>query len=371
MEWEVIGKSCCNCGKSIPTSIGVGDRCPHCGVTFGEERSSYSSASSSSNDLELPKGVLGWLGTSVGCLLSLAIWIGFGALCIAPYPSKTGGQRGDSRSHVPPRTNSASDRAGTPTEPSPDKKDEEPATGISSHREETNGVTDEFHFGESPPAGMAELGPWDNTTNIACLLQSSELVSAEQLKLLFASYRLAIKASYPNDNEYAPDSVPDGVRLDLFVSSRDSHGGLVDSEVLKNLVGNPARISEYEELGGKTRFQRWEYTSGFSVIVEFDQFYGVSVDERLMRSGGFCKALQEAMIARGLEPHRFWTDSSGVHNVEAELVGFQEHNVLLKRIDGFVITVPYERLAEADQEWVRLADRLGRMDQESPGVISP
>jgi len=35
----VIGKSCNNCGKSVPISSKVGDRCPHCGVYWAEKNS--------------------------------------------------------------------------------------------------------------------------------------------------------------------------------------------------------------------------------------------------------------------------------------------------------------------------------------------
>lgn len=50
---------------------------------------------------------------------------------------------------------------------------------------------------------------------------------------------------------------------------------------------------------------------------------------------------------------RTWTDSTGTHTVEAQLVDVKDGKVHLKKIDGTVAVVPLEKLSEADQRFVR------------------
>jgi len=52
-------------------------------------------------------------------------------------------------------------------------------------------------------------------------------------------------------------------------------------------------------------------------------------------------------------PTKNWTDISGRFSVDAEMVGFQDGLVHLKRVDGKVVKVPLERLSPADQDFVR------------------
>lgn len=52
---------------------------------------------------------------------------------------------------------------------------------------------------------------------------------------------------------------------------------------------------------------------------------------------------------------RTWTDSTGKHKTEAEFVDCTDGVVRLKKDDGAVISVPMEKLSEADQEFVRLS----------------
>jgi hypothetical protein len=50
---------------------------------------------------------------------------------------------------------------------------------------------------------------------------------------------------------------------------------------------------------------------------------------------------------------RAWTDASGQHRVEAAFAGLAEGQVRLRRPDGTVVTLPLEKLCQADLEWVR------------------
>jgi hypothetical protein len=44
----VTGKACSNCNKEVPSHIGVGDSCPHCGVEFDYDETTGEKSSSSS-----------------------------------------------------------------------------------------------------------------------------------------------------------------------------------------------------------------------------------------------------------------------------------------------------------------------------------
>ena len=53
---------------------------------------------------------------------------------------------------------------------------------------------------------------------------------------------------------------------------------------------------------------------------------------------------------------RTWTDSTGTYKTEAELVDFQNGIVRLKKVDGTIVSLPIERLSQADQQFVRSQD---------------
>ena len=50
---------------------------------------------------------------------------------------------------------------------------------------------------------------------------------------------------------------------------------------------------------------------------------------------------------------RTWTDPTGKYKVEAELAGFKDGKVKLRKTDGVLLSVPITRLCEADQQFVR------------------
>lgn len=52
------------------------------------------------------------------------------------------------------------------------------------------------------------------------------------------------------------------------------------------------------------------------------------------------------------EDFRIWTDSTGRFRTEAQLLGFKDGQVELKKRDGSVIKIPIEKLAADDQEFV-------------------
>ncbi len=50
---------------------------------------------------------------------------------------------------------------------------------------------------------------------------------------------------------------------------------------------------------------------------------------------------------------RKWTDSSGKYTVEADFVDFKDGKVQLRKHDGKTVTVPIEKLSQADRSYVR------------------
>ena len=67
----------------------------------------------------------------------------------------------------------------------------------------------------------------------------------------------------------------------------------------------------------------------------------------------FVVALLGTIAAAVLAEERTWTDKTGKFKVSAELVEVQDGKALLRRADGKEISVPLERLSDADQQFVK------------------
>ena len=66
---------------------------------------------------------------------------------------------------------------------------------------------------------------------------------------------------------------------------------------------------------------------------------------------------------------RKWADKTGKYSVQAELVEVRGANVILKKSDGAVISVPVARLSEADRAFVkRAAGAPGAAAKEPPSA---
>lgn len=59
-----------------------------------------------------------------------------------------------------------------------------------------------------------------------------------------------------------------------------------------------------------------------------------------------------SLAAAGLADTRTWTDSTGRFSVEASLEEVRDDEVILKRADGTLITVPRARLGAADRRYL-------------------
>lgn len=53
------------------------------------------------------------------------------------------------------------------------------------------------------------------------------------------------------------------------------------------------------------------------------------------------------------EPVRVWTDSSGKFSVNAQLVDYANGKLHLKREDGTIVRVPFEKISFADRDHLR------------------
>jgi outer membrane protein assembly factor BamB len=70
-----------------------------------------------------------------------------------------------------------------------------------------------------------------------------------------------------------------------------------------------------------------------------------------------------------LAASRVWTDNTGSHSIEADLVGFSDGVVQLRREDGRVVDVPWSRLSAEDQDYV-LAEMARREAEGAPAVTA-
>lgn len=66
-------------------------------------------------------------------------------------------------------------------------------------------------------------------------------------------------------------------------------------------------------------------------------------------------------IGVGLSAHadgRAWTDSTGVYRVEADLLGFNDTTVVLKKQNRQMVAVPIEKLSAADRDYLKSKEGL-------------
>jgi hypothetical protein len=87
--------------------------------------------------------------------------------------------------------------------------------------------------------------------------------------------------------------------------------------------------------------------------------------------GGFSRGdwLIRATVARQSKT-RTWTDSTGKFSLRAELVDAAEGIVRLKKADGEIISLPIEKLSDADQDFVRSQTQEPPADAPSTVMIS-
>ena len=52
-------------------------------------------------------------------------------------------------------------------------------------------------------------------------------------------------------------------------------------------------------------------------------------------------------------PRREWSDPSGKFRVQAELVSVRGDKVILEKADGSIVTVPIEKLCQADRDFIK------------------
>jgi hypothetical protein len=68
---------------------------------------------------------------------------------------------------------------------------------------------------------------------------------------------------------------------------------------------------------------------------------------------GICLVSAIVLVLQASNAHaRKWTDKTGKFSVEADYVDLTDGKVVLKKTDGNVISVPLDRLSDADQQYV-------------------
>jgi len=77
-------------------------------------------------------------------------------------------------------------------------------------------------------------------------------------------------------------------------------------------------------------------------------------------------ALTVCLLGTQAAPGRRWTDSTGKYSVEAELVSIEDGQVRLRKTDGQEITVPMDRLSEADQRYLESLSKRKPDDEPEP-----
>lgn len=65
---------------------------------------------------------------------------------------------------------------------------------------------------------------------------------------------------------------------------------------------------------------------------------------------------------------RLWTDSTGSYTLEADLVAFNDRSVVLQREDHELVTIPLEKLSEADRDYLKEVE-AGEITRKSAETI--
>jgi hypothetical protein len=88
-----------------------------------------------------------------------------------------------------------------------------------------------------------------------------------------------------------------------------------------------------------------------------------------MKLPRFSVALCLAVCLPAVVQARVWTDASGHYKLEAELIAFNDHKVVVQRADHDLVAFPLEQLSDADREYLKskeageAADKLGKATQ--------
>ncbi len=85
----------------------------------------------------------------------------------------------------------------------------------------------------------------------------------------------------------------------------------------------------------------------------WDATLAASVSEK--RGSVPLKADGQRTTTNGRNNIREWTDRSGQHHVQAKLLGVEDGQAKLEKVNGTVVFVPLEKLSEADRRFIAAA----------------
>lgn len=88
-----------------------------------------------------------------------------------------------------------------------------------------------------------------------------------------------------------------------------------------------------------------------------------------MKSPRFLVELCLVVLLPAVAQARVWTDASGNYKLEAELIAFNDHKVVLQREDHDLVAFPLDQLSEVDREFLKskeageATDKLAKQEQ--------
>lgn len=92
---------------------------------------------------------------------------------------------------------------------------------------------------------------------------------------------------------------------------------------------------------------------------------GIRINSQVIQGSAVVLAIA-AVFAVAVAKERAWTDTTGKFNVTAELVDVEDGKAVLRRADGKTITVPVDKLSDADQAFLKLETEKAESAKNDP-----
>jgi hypothetical protein len=83
----------------------------------------------------------------------------------------------------------------------------------------------------------------------------------------------------------------------------------------------------------------------------------------MLRSTFLSLVIVSGLVSSPVADARIWTDSTGKYSVEADLVAFNDHVVILQRKDHELGAVPIDKLSEADREFLASTEAQAKSEE--------
>jgi hypothetical protein len=120
------------------------------------------------------------------------------------------------------------------------------------------------------------------------------------------------------------------------------------------------------EIGGEKSIQALsEYASHMKNFAAKDANNAIDSIRRRLAEGNVPAAAEKpeqsatVLVTSAQTQFRTWRDATGSFEIEAVLVSYENKTVTLKRKDGKIVPVPFEKLSKADQKYLAEYDKAG------------